>query len=95
MAQEIDELFTPMLNAINDFIEKDEQEVGCLSDREHKTTIKIVNWFARLYDTKREREDEPIQHQPKQASPNILYNDIVGMNIEMDIGHSRNMQMEV
>ena len=54
-----------------------------------------MNWFARLYDTKREREDEPIQHKPKQVSPNILYSDIVGMNIEMDMKHSRNIQMEV
>lgn len=95
MAQEIDALFTPMLNAMHDFIEKDEKEIGCLSDNEHKTTIKIVNWFARLYDTKREREDEPIQHKPKQVPPNILYSDIVGMNIEMDMKHSRNIQMEV
>ena len=95
VAQEIDELFIPTLNSLHDFMEMEEKEIGCLSEKEHRIAIKIVNWFARLYDMKREREDEPIEHKPKQAQTNYFYSDIVGMNIEMDMKHSHNMQMEV
>lgn len=93
MAQEIDMLFMPMLNALHDFMDEEENEVGCLSEKEHLTTMKIINWFSRLYDAKREREDEPTKKTNVIVQATYIRDD--EDEAEKSISNSRVLEIEV
>lgn len=93
MAKEIDELFTPMLHALHDFMDEEEKNVGCLSKKEHLTTMKIINWFAQLYDAKREREDEPTEKKNAAVQSACIRDD--EDEAERSISNSRILEMEI
>ena len=93
MAQEVDILFMPMLNALHDFMDEEENEVGCLSEKEHLTTMKIINWFSQLYDAKREREDEPTKKTNVIVQATYIRDD--EDEAEKSISNSRVLEIEV
>ena len=49
MEQEIEMLFAPLFKEFDIFFKRDEKEIGCLDERQHKKMMAIYNDVATLY----------------------------------------------
>ncbi len=49
MEQEVESLFAPLFKEFDIFFKKDEKDIGCLDERQHKKMMAIYNDVATLY----------------------------------------------
>jgi len=71
---ELDNLFKPLLQAMDTFFDLEEKKVGCLNNAEHQTFMKLYNYIDCIY-MKKKNADIISEEKSKfmQTISNLLY----------------------
>lgn len=64
--------FTLLINAFDDFIRTEEQELGCLSNKQHSDFIAMRNYIDDVYIEKTNKEN-PKQEKEKEEKVSLMY----------------------
>lgn len=68
----LERAFTLLINAFDDFIRTEEQELGCLSNKQHSDFIDMRNYIDDVYIEKTNKEN-PKQEEEKEENVSLMY----------------------
>ncbi len=71
MEQEVESLFAPLFKEFDIFFKKDEKDIGCLDERQHKKMMAIYNEVATIYMQVLNGEGEQSLPQNKMANSSM------------------------
>lgn len=82
MEQEIEMLFAPLFKEFDIFFKRDEKEIGCLDERQHKKMMAIYNDVAMLYMQvlNGECEQLPQKNEMANSSDVVLNESLISKN---------------
>lgn len=72
---EVDLLFKPLIKAMDDFLDMEERDYGCLSNEEHNKFLKMRNYCAELYGRKATPKIEHSSKEKQSVIPLIFLAD--------------------
>lgn len=72
---EVDLLFKPLIKAMDDFLDMEERDCGCLSNEEHNIFLKMRNYCAELYGRKAAPKIEHFSKEKQSVIPLIFLAD--------------------